>query len=179
MVMIRTKTLPIALWIVGAVIIASGVFMNWMEISVTFIDGTEQTIAASGLDLYIKYGGIGMPVDGSAPIIYLLIAVSVTLLAIAHWKRGENSPVTLGLTMLIFVSIMAISGFTAVDSMTMYAEPPPGVNVYGIPEWLNGIVSGEISHATMNGSYGYMVSIVGQLVSFASAILYINRNQSS
>lgn len=115
----NSNSLLILLWLAGAAIVASGIFMDWLEIQIALTDGTDQTIIASGLELYTRYGGTGMPVDGSAPVSFLLIAVAVALLAVISWKRGEGSAATIGFTMLVFLSIVMVTGSMAVDSMVM------------------------------------------------------------
>lgn len=172
------NTLLILLWLAGAAVVASGVFMDWLEIQIALTDGTDQTITASGLELYTRYGGTGMPVDGSAPVSFLLIAVAVAMLALICYRRREGSMATIGFTMLVFLSIVMVTGSMAVDSMVMYAHPPPGTDVSGIPEWLADIASGDVSHATTSGSYGYIVSAIGLFVSFAAAMLFFRRGAS-
>lgn len=153
--------------------------MDWLEIDIALSDGTGQTINASGLELYTRFGGAGIPVDGSAPISFMLIAIAVALLALICWKRRESSMATVGFTMLVFLSIVIIAGSMAVDPIIMYADPPSGTNVSGIPEWLADIASGDVSHATMSGSYGYIVSAIGLFVSFVAAMMYLRRTGAS
>ncbi len=176
----NAKSTLIALWIVGAAGIAAGVFLDWMEISVEFADGTRRTITASGLDLYTEYNGTGMPVSSSTPVLYLLMAVAVASLALIHWRRGsEEPPVDLAFAMLVILAAMLLTGHMAVDNTIMCAEPPAGADVHGIPGWLADIAPGDVHRAAMSSSYGYMVSITGQMMSSAAALLYVKRSGAS
>ena len=171
------KDLWIPLWMGGALIIAAGTILNWMEISITFSDGTREIVSASGIELYSQYRGHGMPIESSAPLIYLLIAIGTILLATFQWKDPKNrSPVPL-VWILIAFCIMIISGTMAVDSMA-YAAPPSGADVHGIPEWLADMAEKEVSNATIDGGKGYLISIIGLLISFVAILVHMRDARS-
>lgn len=150
-------------------IIAGGVFLNWMDITITFTDGTGEVISASGLGLYTDYRGTGAPVESSTPILYLLIALGVAILALIRLREAGGAA-TAVFAMLVLLVAMILTGTMSVDSALMYAEPPAGVDVDGIPEWLTDIVGEDVSSARISGGYGYMVSVIGMLISTLAAM---------
>ena len=176
--MVNLKDLWIPLWIGGALIIAAGTLMNWMEISITLSDGTRQLVSASGIELYSQYRGHGMPIESSAPLIYLLIAIGTILLAAFQWKEPKNRSPTLLIWMLVAFCIMIVSGTMAVDSMA-YASSPSGADVHGIPEWLSDMAGKEVSNATIGGGRGYLISIIGLLISFVAVLVHMRDAGSS
>ena len=172
------KDLWIPLWMGGALIIAAGTILNWMDISITFSDGTREIVSASGIELYSQYRGRGMPVESSAPLIYLLIAIGTILLAAFQWKDPKNRSPTLLIWMLVAFCIMIVSGTMAVDSMA-YASSPSGADVHGIPEWLSDMAGKEVSNATIGGERGYLISIIGLLISFVAVLVHMRDAGSS
>ena len=176
--MVNLKDLWIPLWIGGALIIAAGTLMNWMEISITLSDGTRQLVSASGIELYSQYRGHGMPIESSAPLIYLLIAIGTILLAAFQWKEPKNRSPTLLIWMLVAFCIMIVSGTMAVDSMA-YASSPSGADIHGIPEWLADIAGNDVSNATIGGEKGYLISIIGLLISFVAVRIHMRDAGSS
>ncbi len=172
------KDLWVPLWIGGALVIAAGTILNWMEISITFSDGTREIVSASGIELYSQYRGRGMPIESSAPLIYLIIAIGTVLLAAFQWKDPKDRSPTLLIWMLVAFCIMIVSGTMAVDSMA-YAASTSGADVHGIPEWLADIAGREVSNATIGGGNGYMVSIIGLLISFVAALVHLKDAEPS
>ena len=174
----QLKELWMPLCIGGALVIAAGTLLEWMEVSIAFADGTRGTVTATGIDLYSQYRGRGMPIESSAPLIYMIIAIGIVLAAAVQWRdRRDASPVLI-IVMLAAFGVMMASGSMAVGS-AVYAVPTPGIDAHGIPEWLTELAGKDVSHATIGGRNGYLVSVAGLLISFVGVIVLIRDAKTS
>lgn len=158
----------VASWFVGVALIAAGVLMGWMEISYVFTDGTGQTISATGIGLFTDFSGSGVPVSSAVPVAYLMVAVFAAFLGAAF---ATGRPVRAGTytgVMLALAAIMMVLGVTCVDS-AMYSNLS-GTYLSAVPDWLTGLVSGDIATARVSSGLGYAVSCAGALVCTAAAL---------
>lgn len=55
---------PMIVGLVGAAMIAIGVFLNWMEVALVFSDGSKFVLEYTGLEMYTEFEGGGGPVQG-------------------------------------------------------------------------------------------------------------------
>lgn len=162
----------------GALVIMAGTLLDWMEISMVFTDGTRGTVTATGIDLYSQYRWRGMPIESSAPLIFLIVSIGIVLAAAVQWRDGRDASPVLIIAMLAAFGIMIASGSMAVGS-AVYADPSAGMDAHGIPGWLTELAGKDVSHATIGGRNGYLVSAAGLLISFIGVIVRIRDAKSS
>ncbi len=171
---------PMIVGLVGAAMIAIGVFLNWMEVALVFSDGSKFVLEYTGLEMYTEFEGGEVPFRASAPLLFILISVSVALLSILGWRASDvgSSRIMLFAACVFFAALLVI-GMTFVDPAIMAADPPAGTGIAGIADWVKCIADGDVTRASISSGNGILVSIAGGLVALAGAILNLRANTES
>ena len=166
----------VAIWFVGVAVIAAGVFLEWMEVSLVLVDGSTQTVSASGMELFTEYGGTGASAD-YVPVLYIAFAVVMALVGAWLARGGSGRPSsTTGAAALVLL-VMIVLGAACVDSQ--FYTGVSGVATGAVPEWMSDLASGEVVSGSVSPGLGYVVSCIGALMCVAVSAVGASRSARS
>lgn len=149
----------------GAAVMAAGVLLDWMSVSVLFADGTRQAVTATGLEMFTEYSGRGMPIVSIAPVLFLVFAAAVVCMTVLCWiRRDYTAAAASAAVTVVMVLVMLLIALLAVDSTFMMADTT-GTLASEMPGWVTEMFGDDVYAATVTGESGRFVSAIGTLVS--------------
>lgn len=149
--------------IIGALMGFLSVMLEWIDISVTFVDGTQSSVSISGWQVLTEDGASEVINGTFIPALVIVLTVASLAVCIAT-RFTPNVPrphsIAIMISIVMCAGVIAFMGMNgAIINNTGVVSPSAGM--ISTTPWIDGMFSEEIYDGRIDSGYGGFIALIG------------------